>query len=79
MVDVSLGQTVSTAVDSKGLVWTWGSNKLGELGVGDNDARVHPFPVLSLKGKFVQKAICGDSFVMCLGKDIKKELPILDL
>jgi len=79
VVDVALGKTVSTAVDDKGLVWSWGSNEMGELGVGDGDARVHPFPVLNLKGKFVSKASCGDSFVMCLGKDIKKGMPSLDL
>jgi X-linked retinitis pigmentosa GTPase regulator len=75
VVDLSLGKTVSTCVDEQGLIWSWGSNKHGELGLGDQDPRVHPFPVLSLKGKAVTQVSCGDSFVMCLGKDVRKELP----
>jgi hypothetical protein len=35
---------------------------------------MHPFPVLNLKGKFVSNVSCGDDFVMCLGKNIKKEV-----
>ena len=50
---MSLGSTLGAAVDSKGLVWSWGINKQGELGVGDNDPRIHPYPVLTLKGKKV--------------------------
>jgi len=50
---VSLGSSLGAAVDCKGLLWTWGSNQFGELGVGDNDVRVHPYPVLTLKGKMV--------------------------
>jgi X-linked retinitis pigmentosa GTPase regulator len=53
VVDVSVGETLGAAVDNKGLIWTWGVNKSGELGVGDNEPRVHPYPVLTLKGKTV--------------------------
>ena len=65
---------MNSAVDDKGLIWTWGQNKMGELGLGDCDPRLHPFPVLNLKGKFVTNVCCGDDFVMCLGKNIKKEV-----
>ena len=64
---VSLGKTMGTAIDDKGLVWSWGHNRHGELGVGDSDPRVHPFPVLNLKEKVILQAACGDQFVMCLG------------
>jgi len=50
---------------------------MGELGLGDCDTRMHPFPVLNLKGKFVSNVSCGDDFVMCLGKNIKKEVQSL--
>jgi hypothetical protein len=50
---VTLGNTLGAAVDAKGLVWSWGTNKMGELGVGDNDPRIHPYPILTLKGKVV--------------------------
>lgn len=44
--DVALGVTVSVAKDTNGLLWSWGSNKHGELGFGDKDVRQHPFPLL---------------------------------
>ena len=79
MVDVSLGKSISTAIDDQGLAWAWGSNKNGEIGVGDYEPRVHPFPLLNLKGKTVTRVSCGDQFTICLGKKIKKEIPNLNL
>lgn len=70
---------MGAAVDAKGLVWSWGSNKQGELGVGDNDPRVHPYPILTLKGKVVNSIACGGKFVIALGNNIKKEIPGLNL
>ena len=75
VTDVSLGKDLGIAVDNQGLAWSWGQNSHGELGVGDNEPRVHPFPILNLKGKLVTKAHCGHSFVVCLGNNICKELP----
>ena len=72
---MSLGKSVSTAVDEQGLAWSWGSNKFGEIGVGDNEPRVHPFPLLNLKGKTVTKVCCGDQFTICLGRQVRKEIP----
>ena len=76
---MSLGASLGAAVDDKGLLWTWGSNQSGELGVGDCDPRVHPYPVLTLKGKTVTQVQCGGSFVISLGVNIKKEIPGLNL
>ena len=76
---MSLGKSVSTAVDEQGLAWSWGSNKFGEIGVGDNEPRVHPFPLLNLKGKTVTKVCCGDQFTICLGRQVRKEIPGLNL
>ena len=59
MQEVSLGGSQGAALDSKGLIWSWGTNRSGELGVGDNDPRVHPYPILTLKGKSVTKLSCG--------------------
>ena len=50
VVDVSLGRDMNFAVDEEGLSWGWGENTHGELGVGDNEPRVHPYPILNLKG-----------------------------
>jgi X-linked retinitis pigmentosa GTPase regulator len=67
VVNVSVGRSVSAALDDSGLLWAWGTNQNGELGVGDNEPRGHPFPILSLKGKKVTSVHCGDDYVMCLG------------
>ena len=72
---MSLGREVGVAVDNQGLAWSWGHNTNGELGVGDNEPRVHPFPILNLKGKQVTRAHCGHNFVICLGSNIRKEIP----
>ena len=50
------------------MVWTWGSNSNGELGLGDYEARSCPFPVAHLKNKPVTKIACGGSFAIALGK-----------
>ena len=76
---LSLGGQLGVAVDSKGLVWSWGNNKSGELGVGDQDPRIHPYPVLTLKGKIVNQISCGGSFVIALGRNLKKDIPDLKL
>lgn len=38
-------------IDNKGMVWVWGENKKGELGVGDYSSRSNPYPLANLKGK----------------------------
>jgi X-linked retinitis pigmentosa GTPase regulator len=52
--DICLGfSTLGAAIDISGRLWTWGSNIAGELGIGDNEPKVNPYPVLSLKKKTV--------------------------
>lgn len=75
VTDVSLGREMGLAVDDQGIAWSWGTNANGELGVGDSEPRVHPFPLLNLKGKTVTKAHCGHNFSICLGNNVKKEIP----
>jgi X-linked retinitis pigmentosa GTPase regulator len=80
VIDICLGTSnLGSAIDSKGLLWTWGSNIAGELGVGDNEPRVTPYPVLALKNKTVSQVACGSSFIVALGSNLKKELPGLKL
>lgn len=71
--------TLGAAIDISGRLWTWGSNIAGELGIGDNEPKIHPYPVLSLKKKTVTHIACGSSFVVALGSNLKKELPGLRL
>lgn len=73
------GSTLGAAIDVKGLLWTWGSNVSGELGVGDNEPKVHPHPVTALKKKQVTTIACGSQFIVALGSNLKKELPGLKL
>lgn len=51
VVDISVGESSSLVLDSEGIVWSWGNNDNGELGLGDVIYRPHPFPIMSLKQK----------------------------
>jgi alpha-tubulin suppressor-like RCC1 family protein len=53
VVDLSLGRTLAAAVDCKGMIWSWGMNEIGELGLGDSENRAHPSPMLALKSRKV--------------------------
>jgi alpha-tubulin suppressor-like RCC1 family protein len=78
--DVCLGgNTLGAAIDQQGLLWTWGSNISGELGLGDTDPKVHPYPVMALKKKIVTQVACGSQFIVALGSNLKKEIPGLKL
>jgi alpha-tubulin suppressor-like RCC1 family protein len=48
VTDVEVGASFGAVIDSRGMVWTWGSNASGELGVGDYEPRASPFPVVAL-------------------------------
>ena len=66
IIDVNVGGCFGAAVDRDGLLWTWGSNSNGELGVGDFESRPYPFPVTHLKNKSIQRISCGGSFAIAL-------------
>ena len=51
VVSVSVGDSVSLVLDVEGIVWSWGKNEKGELGLGDTTYRPHPYPILNLKHK----------------------------
>mmetsp|Transcript_34143 Transcript_34143/g.59619 ORF Transcript_34143/g.59619 Transcript_34143/m.59619 type:complete len:940 (-) Transcript_34143:107-2926(-) len=69
--DIDTGGCFGAAVDIYGVVWTWGSNTSGELGVGDFEPRVNPFPIRTLQGKKVKLVACGGNFAIALGSDIE--------
>ena len=68
IVEVSIGGCFGAALDRHGMIWTWGSNSNGELGLGDFEARNYPFPVAHLKNKPVTKIACGGAFAIAVGK-----------
>lgn len=67
---VDAGGSFGAAVDIEGGIWTWGSNSSGELGVGDFEARVNPFPIRTLQSKQVSSVSCGGTFAIALGANV---------
>lgn len=67
IIDVSVGGCFGAAVDREGLIWSWGSNSKGELGVGDFEPRPYPYPVTHLKNKKVKRVACGGAFAIAIG------------
>jgi len=74
VVDLSVGRTVAAAVDSKGMIWSWGTNEIGELGLGDSENRLHPSPMLALKSRKVTQVACGGNFAISLGQKASHKL-----
>jgi alpha-tubulin suppressor-like RCC1 family protein len=68
IVGGDIGRSMGAAIDNTGMVWVWGENIKGELGVGDYSARVNPYPLVNLKGKEVQSLAIGHKFTIALGK-----------
>lgn len=64
---ISLGNGFGAVLDTKGHIWTWGSNAVGELGHGDTDIRLTPFPVMALKDRLVRLIACGSAFILAVG------------
>ena len=69
IMEVSVGGCFGVAKDKEGLLWTWGQNSHGELGLSDFKTRLYPHPILSLKRKEIKKVACGGSFVIAIGND----------
>ena len=71
--EVSVGGSFGIAKDKDGLLWTWGQNSYGELGLNDFKTRLYPHPILSLKRKEIKKVVCGGSFAVAIGPDKRPE------
>lgn len=69
--DVDIGGFFGAAIDKNGLVWSWGSNTSGELGVNDYQPRTSPCPNTTLENKKVLRLSCGGSYVIAIGKTIR--------
>ena len=62
MIDIGLGHTC--ALDTNGQAWCWGSNSYGDLGTGDDVARLMPAPVAGAV-RFTQIAVAREGPVNC--------------
>ena len=70
LVAVSSGKSHSAALDEYGRLLTFGSNKNGQLGVGDYKPRISPSLVRgALNGKEVILCTCGDGYTVVATKD----------
>lgn len=70
--EVSVGEHFFTALTRTNILWTWGDNSYGQLGVGDSSDKRGLFIVESLKKKRVKQVACGKDFVIVLGEDMKQ-------
>lgn len=50
---IAAGASHSIAVTSSGQVWTWGDNRVGQLGTGDTTSHAAPVPVAGLGNEFI--------------------------
>lgn len=76
VVDVSIGTDVGGWIDSSGMIWVWGKNENGELGVGDCKEKNTPYPVMALKTKKVTSLSWGGSFYVAIGSTITLKSPL---
>lgn len=70
---VSLGKNFGTVMTEKGDVYVWGSNDVGQLGLGDLVDRPTPSKLTTLKNKVITSISAGSTFVIALGETIKSK------
>jgi len=71
--DFSIGGCSGVFVDSENVVYTWGSNVAGQLGLGDYEGRAYPVIVPLLKDYLITQVSCGKSYVLALGRTLPLE------
>jgi alpha-tubulin suppressor-like RCC1 family protein len=72
--DISISKTedytFAVARDLNGILYSWGSNTLGQLGLGDNTDRPLPTRISGLKRKHITRIALGSNFAIALGQEI---------
>ena len=66
-----LSESHITVVDESSMVWIWGSNKKGELGLGDYTLRTSPFPLVGLQSKKVTDVKVGHQFSIAFKRELQ--------
>lgn len=75
IIDAALGGSFALVMDSKGNIFSWGTNQNGELGLNDFDSRPTPTLIPSLKNKRLKKILAGGNFAICLGQENMEKKP----
>lgn len=66
--DLKLGEQFSVALSKQGVVFTWGQNDMGQLGLGNEISTIEPTPITSFT-KQLWKIDCGLKHCLALSKD----------
>lgn len=66
--DLKLGEQFSIALSNKGIVYAWGQNDKGQLGLGNEVPTFEPAPVITLN-RTISKIDCGLKHCIALSKD----------
>ncbi|KAL4472922.1 hypothetical protein ABPG72_007799 [Tetrahymena utriculariae] len=70
MVTVSIGDNFGCAIDIDGQIYSWGYNENSQLGLGDQEPRILPTPMVCLKGKKALQIQCGQNYCISLGNTV---------
>mmetsp|Transcript_7659 Transcript_7659/g.7053 ORF Transcript_7659/g.7053 Transcript_7659/m.7053 type:complete len:100 (+) Transcript_7659:61-360(+) len=68
--DLKLGEQFSVALSAKGIVYTWGQNDKGQLGLGNENPTCDPHPVTGLS-KTISAIDCGLKHILAISSDKK--------
>lgn len=71
-IDHALGITT----DPHGLLWSWGKNREGQLGIGSESQYASPRPLACMSNAQVCKAVCGNSTSLVIvgrSRELQKE------
>lgn len=72
--NVALGNGFGLCFDSNGILYGWGNNNSGELGLGDYEHRTNINQIVTLQNKVIKDFSCGGNFVIALGNTLNKKL-----
>lgn len=74
VVKCASGKHSFCAFDEKGMIWIWGENKQGQLGLNDYTNRTTPYPLLALKDKQVNNVSLGSNYAIGYFTDVDNPL-----
>ncbi|XP_015440435.1 PREDICTED: RCC1 and BTB domain-containing protein 1-like [Dufourea novaeangliae] len=69
LIRISCGDSFSIAVTDNGKVYSWGYNRVGQLGIGNYLLQVKPCEVQALAGVLIKKVVCGYGHCLALSNE----------